>query len=45
MVEEFAKFNKANGKKTVVVVSAPGETFLPWDTSVDAQLMNFYAGE
>lgn len=36
MVNEFAYLNTKMGKKTVIVVNSPGESFLPWTDAVDA---------
>lgn len=45
MINEFSYLNNKMGKKTIVVVNAPGESLLPWSEDVDAQLHTFYAGE
>ena len=45
-VAAWAGYNKAKGKKTIVVLSSPGVAITsPWDKDVDALLINFYAGE
>jgi len=45
MVYDFTAAGKKQGTPTIVVVSAPGMTILPWSSKVDAQIANFYAGE
>lgn len=45
-IQAWGRYNKAWGKKTVVVLTAPGAAITtPWDKDVDAVLVNFYAGE
>lgn len=45
-VAAWAGYNRAMGKKTIVVLSTPGVAITsPWDKEVDAMLVNFYAGE
>lgn len=45
MVSEFAKYNKVHGKKTIVVMTAPGAVLTPWRDDVDAIILHFYPGE
>ena len=45
MVSDFTAAGKKQGTPTIVVVSTPGMTILPWSSEVDAQIANFYAGE
>jgi len=45
MIRELAGNNKDKNRKTIVVVSAPGATVMEWADDVDAQIMNFFAGE
>jgi beta-glucosidase len=45
MVREFGKYNKENGKKTIVVMTVPGASTTSFRDDVDAILVNFYPGE
>jgi len=45
MVYGISAKAKETNAKTVVVVSSPGATVLEWSEVVDAQLMNYFAGE
>jgi len=45
MVKEFGKHNKANGKKTIVVMTVPGASTTMFRSEVDAILVHFYPGE
>lgn len=45
MVSDFAKYNRANGKKTIVVMTTPGAVLTPWRDDVDAIILHFYPGE
>jgi len=45
MISSFGKKNKKDGKKTIVVMSIPGEVTFPWKDDVDAIIADFYGGE
>lgn len=45
-VAAWGGYNRAQGKKTIVVLTTPGVAITkPWDKDVDAVIVNFYAGE
>lgn len=45
MVSKFGKWNRANGKKTIVVMTVPGASTTNFRDDVDAILVQFYPGE